>query len=66
MEVVLGAMAEIFQVLDVEIVDSEPHAQIFGANSHDLSPSQPRRMTIEEAVDGLAQPRLALTSTFLT
>jgi hypothetical protein len=29
-------------------------------------PCQPRRMTIDEAVDGLAQPRLALTSTFLT
>src|SRR6516165_5298850 len=100
MEVVLRAMAEIFEVLDVEVVDSEPHAQIFGANSHLISPSilfrhsresgnpgprvqafaldprlrggdetgpfQPRRMTIEEAVDGLAQPRLALTSTFVT
>jgi hypothetical protein len=28
--------------------------------------AQPRRITIDEAVDGLAQPRLALTSTFLT
>ena len=32
----------------------------------ETGPSQPRRMTIAEAVDGLAQPRLALTSTFLT
>ncbi len=66
MEIVIGAVPEIFEVLNVEIVESEPHAQIFGANSHACSPSQPRRMTIEEAVDGLAQPRLALTSTFLT
>ena len=66
MKIVLGAMAEIFEVLDIEIVDSESHAQIFGANRHCLSPSQPRRMTIDEAVDGLAQPRLALTSTFFT
>src|SRR6202795_5418346 len=34
MKIVLRAMAEIFEVLDVEIVDREPHAQIFGANSH--------------------------------
>src|SRR5260370_26790376 len=34
MKIVLRAMAEIFDVLDVEIVDREPHTQIFGANSH--------------------------------
>src|SRR5712672_2552401 len=34
MKIVLRAMAEIFEVLDVEIVDREPHTQIFGANSH--------------------------------
>ena len=66
MEIVLRAMAEIFEVLDIEIIDSERHAEIFAANCHVLSPPQPRRMTIDEAVDGLAQPRLALTSTFLT
>src|ERR1700730_17149602 len=108
MEIVLRAMTEIFEVLDIEIIDSERHAEIFAANSHFVPPStfprhsresgnpglrsssgrplfmpgagsgpppargdkavscQPRRMTIDEAVDGLAQPRLALTSTFLT
>src|SRR6516164_2013551 len=35
-----------------------------GADS--FTGSQPRRMTIDDAVEGLAQPRLALTSTFLT
>ncbi len=36
--------------------------------SQRLGPSahQPRRITIDEAVDGLAHPRLALTSTSLT
>ena len=101
MKIVLGAVAEIFEVLDIEIVDGEPHAHVFAANWHFLSPLtafcrhsrergnpginarhfpwtrvffgatktscyQPRRMTIDEAVAGLAQPRLALTSTSLT
>jgi hypothetical protein len=39
MEIVLRAMAEIFEVLDVEIVHGERHAEIFAANSHFVSPS---------------------------
>ena len=100
MEVVFGAMAKIFEVFDVEIIEGERHAEIFAADSHFVSPNlscvipakagtqgsrvqavaldprlrggdetgscQPRRMTIDDAVDGFAQPRLALTSTFLT
>jgi hypothetical protein len=35
-KVVLGAVAKIFEVLDVEIVDGEPHPKVFAANSHFL------------------------------
>jgi hypothetical protein len=47
------------------------HAACISISSQALSAgttgsSQPRRMTMDEAVDGLAQPRLALTSTFFT
>src|SRR5271169_757918 len=38
MEIVLRAMAEIFEVLDIKIIDGECRAEIFAANSHDLSP----------------------------
>src|SRR6516162_2091863 len=38
-KIMLGAVVEIFGVLDVEIVDSEPHPQIFAANRHFVSPS---------------------------
>src|ERR1700720_650893 len=38
MEIVLRAMAEIFEVLDIEVVHGESHAEIFAANSHALSP----------------------------
>ena len=33
MEIVLGAVTEIFEVLHVEVVDSEPYAQIFVMNA---------------------------------
>src|SRR5689334_16008980 len=39
MEIVLRAMTEIFEVLDIEIIDSERHAEIFAANSHFVPPS---------------------------
>src|ERR1051325_3405113 len=66
-EIMRGAMLEIFDILDIEIVDAQPHAEILSFDWHDLFPfHQPLRMTIDDAVAGLAQPRLALTSTFLT
>jgi hypothetical protein len=34
MKIMLGTMAEVFEVFDVEIVDSERHTQIFAADSH--------------------------------
>src|SRR6185437_7475023 len=66
-EIMRGAMLEILDILDIEIVDAQPHAEIVSFDWHDLFPfHQPLRMTIDDAVAGLAQPRLALTSTFLT
>ena len=71
MEIVRRAVAEIFEVLVSRSARLQRHARDIGLNSWPLSCSpfaaaQPRRMTIDEAVDGLAQPRLAVTSTFLT
>ena len=72
MEIMRRAVAEIVEVLMVEIRQLQRHPEIGGLNSGIFlfsvlfSAAQPRRMTIDEAVDGLAQPRLALTSTFLT
>jgi hypothetical protein len=37
-KIVLRAMAEIFEVLDVEIVDRQTHAHIFTANWHLIGP----------------------------
>src|SRR5207248_645287 len=65
-EVVGGAMLEVLDILDIEIVDAQPHAEILPFDCHRCSPYQPLRMTIDDAVAGLAQPRLALTSTSLT
>src|SRR5262249_48606405 len=65
-EVVGGAMLEVHDILDIEIVDAQPHAEILAFDRHRCSPYQPLRMTIDDAVAGLAQPRLALTSTSLT
>ena len=67
MEIVLRAVLEVGQVLDLEIVDVERHAEIGGLDSHDIVPSaQSRRMTMAEPVPGMAQPRLAVTSQFFT
>src|SRR5581483_10829147 len=66
-EAVLGAVLEIRDVLDIEVVDVEVHAKILAVDRHLSSPyAQPRRMTIDDAVAGLAQPRLAVTSGFRT
>ena len=66
-EVVRRAVLEVLEVLDVEIVDLERHAEIGRADGHGaILPQAPRRMTIAEPVPGIAQPRLALTSTFFT
>jgi hypothetical protein len=37
-KIVLRAMAEIFEVLDIEIVDRQTHAHIFTANWHLIGP----------------------------
>ena len=52
------------QPLDVDARIESGHDEI-GRNKSIVS-RQPRRITIDEAVDGLAQPRLALTSTSFT
>jgi len=46
--------------LDVDGRIKPGHDEVGGLKS--MVGDQPRRMTIAEAVDGLAQPRLALTS----
>ena len=61
-----GAIAEILQVLGIKLADIERHAEILGFDGHPSVPRQPRRMTMAEPVPGIAQPRLAVTSTSLT
>jgi hypothetical protein len=39
MKVVLGAVLEVGEVLDIEIVDLKRHAEIGGLDSHGASPS---------------------------
>ena len=54
MEIVRRAVLEIFEVLDIEIVDVERHAEICRRESPCLfSSPQPRRMTIDEPVAGI-------------
>jgi hypothetical protein len=65
MELVRRAMLEVGEVLDVELVDRQRHAEIGGLDRHDFLP-YPRRMTMAEPVPGLAQPRLAESSAFRT
>src|SRR5262249_18512757 len=65
-KIVLGAVPEILQVLAIKLADVERHAEILGFDRHRSVPPQPRRMPIAEPVPGIAQPRLAVTSTSFT
>src|SRR5689334_1299707 len=59
-EIVLRAMTKIFEVLDIEIIDSERHAEIFAANSHFFSPSTFLRHSRKSENPGLQSSRVAL------
>src|SRR5262249_7494960 len=61
-KIVCRAVLEVGEVLNVEILKGERHAEIVGLVRHCQPPAiQPRRMTMADPVPGMAQPRLALT-----
>src|ERR1700730_3141825 len=59
MEIVLRAMTEIFEVLDIEIIDSERHGEIFAANSHFVPPSTFPRHSAKAGTQGSGVPAAA-------